>query len=205
MKICRSMLFVSVLVVGLLWGWGAWHSVAQGTASVSPDPVGMQLGTASEKTLTAVEPLSDTEVYTAYLPLALNAFGDPLNLEGTFFDDFSDPGSGWKVAENDIAKAAYVDGEYELTVKDPDGYVVVTSPFGRFRDYVLEVDVYQVSEWAAYSLVFDYNDEDGYYVFSIVPDLDSYSISQFSYGSYDFIHSGYYPSAYQENPGAVML
>jgi hypothetical protein len=65
-----------------------------------------------------------------------------------FKDDFSDPKSGWKVADDQHGKLVYVDGSYLMQVPEILGQrskIGVALPFeGQLTDFALQVDVAKV-------------------------------------------------------------
>jgi hypothetical protein len=96
--------------------------------------------------------LSDTDTFRVtvgepddhrvYLPLIVRVWHPGL----LFFDDFSDPASGWHVGENEYTRIAYVDGEYQFVVKQPSRGQLVTPDLILPSDYAIQADCRQVSD-----------------------------------------------------------
>ena len=88
---------------------------------------------------------------TIFLPLAIFNH-KPFLL---YFDDFSDPNSGWHTGDTGNANMSYVDEEYQIIIwKDHDG-LMVTPDLILPADYRIEVDAYQASSInCSYGLMF---------------------------------------------------
>lgn len=87
-------------------------------------------------------------------------------------DDFSDPGvSNLDVSEDETSRSAYEDGGYTLEVKEPETLVWVLLG-GPYSDVGVEVatEVAASSDIAAAGLVFHYQDDDNFYLFSVTND-----------------------------------
>ncbi len=99
--------------------------------------------------------------YLLYLPCVYRPC-----LPDVFTDDFSDPASGWEVADEEIYKLAYVEGEYQILVK-PEGYIVWSMQDFGVYDYQVEVNVRPVKHLnGGTGIVFSMNDY-GFYYFEI--------------------------------------
>jgi hypothetical protein len=68
----------------------------------------------------------------------------PPGPEVLFQDDFSDPGSGWEIADYDGSSVGYAEGHYYVIGAD-DGLMIWGVAFRNFSDLVIEVDATQVS------------------------------------------------------------
>ncbi len=79
-----------------------------------------------------------TDSYT-YLPVAL------ANFWAGYFDDFSDPNSGWYTGDLESRKYAYLNGEYQILLKIPDQGGGVTPDLVLPPAYRIEVDARQTS------------------------------------------------------------
>lgn len=83
-----------------------------------------------------------------------------------YFDDFSNPNSGWPIANDDIRSLGYVNDEYQILVKSEDWIVFVYKNLG-FNDYIVEVDTRPATHLnGATGLIFS-RTEDGYFVFFV--------------------------------------
>ena len=95
-----------------------------------------------------------------------------------FFDDFSDPNSGWPVGENDLVRADYLDGEYRILTKDPDFFYTFLSPACPRDFYSVEVDARWVNDpGAIQGIIFGASaDLVQFYFFFVNTDYQVYSI-----------------------------
>jgi hypothetical protein len=107
-----------------------------------------------------------TETFSSYLPCIFKDF----TLCPFYIDDFSDPASGWPIDEDNIAKYAYLNGEYQILVK-PSGYVAYT--YGDFISsltFRLEVDARPSSHVnGVVGLIFNRN-ANGFFAFLVSED-----------------------------------
>ena len=85
-----------------------------------------------------------------YLPLALK------NFWAGYFDDFSNPNSGWCVEDTPDARFGYANGEYQVMIKRQNvGYMCTPDLAIPISNYRVEVDARMVSSNpGSYSLVF---------------------------------------------------
>ena len=76
-----------------------------------------------------------------------------------YFDDFSDPSSGWPVVEDESRRLGYLDGEYQMLIKDANtGWLV--SPGFRCANCTVEVDAWYASTAIGhYGLIFGVTDD----------------------------------------------
>ncbi|MBN1537597.1 MAG: hypothetical protein JW908_12740 [Anaerolineales bacterium] len=74
---------------------------------------------------------------TACQSFGLDYFG--ISGEALFADDFSQPDSGWRRANDEHGSADYLDGIYQIAVSDAQ-YQVWSSPNLVFADTIIEVD-----------------------------------------------------------------
>lgn len=95
-----------------------------------------------------------------------------------FFDDFSDPGSGWYVGENENSRIGYVGGEYQIYLKSTSWGQLVTPDLVLPSDYGIEADCRQATHVpGSYGLVFDSRFTPGGYEthqFLVYPDDQDY-------------------------------
>ena len=113
---------------------------------------------------------SDPE--TVYLPLVFhNACAD-------FFDDFSNPSSGWYFGEDKFAKWEYLEGEYRILSKDDGYYYLSDSPTCARERYTIEVDARWVGEPGnSYGILIGNNsDFDRLYSFEVNTDFQYFSL-----------------------------
>lgn len=99
---------------------------------------------------------------------------DPLYPNGTLLleENFDDPASSKLTnAENSLARYAFVDGTYQMQVKQPERLVwsIVGGPYRDFRISV-ESRITPDNPVAAVGLIFHYQDENNFYLYSITND-----------------------------------
>lgn len=91
-----------------------------------------------------------------------------------YFDDFSNSNSGWFDNGDSMG---YASGEYEIRVDNADAWTGVISPYVGSMDYTLEADMRLYSgDPIRYGLVFDMLDWDHFYVFTVNPTAQNYSV-----------------------------
>lgn len=97
------------------------------------------------------DPVVMASLERAYLPLlASDPCTGPL-----YFDDFSDPNSGWASGEDDLRSWGYYAGEYRIRLKVAGTNMGMTPDLVLPADYRLEVDARQASSQpGSYGLVF---------------------------------------------------
>jgi hypothetical protein len=114
-------------------------------------------------------------VATCYLPLGLR------NHCADFYDDFSNPASGWFVADADWVRAEYLNGEYRILIKPADYYGVFSAPACARLNYTAEVH----ARWAGnsgtgYGLVFGVvGDFERFYLFLVNTDFQQYGLFRY--------------------------
>ncbi len=82
-----------------------------------------------------------------------------------YFDDFSNPASGWQVADIPEAAWGYAGGEYFIRLKKKSLAAGATSGF-RATDFALEVDG-RMASVGEYGLIFGLTDTGNFYEFGI--------------------------------------
>ena len=125
--------------------------------------------------LAAVGAAKAIDQEAVYLPVTFRTFCPD------FFDDFSDPASGWYIGEDKFAKWEYLDGEYRILSKD-DGFFYWSDPPTCAREnYSAEVD----ARWAgdpgnSYGILIGDNlDFDRMYSFEVNTDFQEFSLFYF--------------------------
>jgi hypothetical protein len=87
---------------------------------------------------------------TVFLPLVFHNYCGL-----SFFDDFSDPNSGWDVRSDDHVTAGYYNGEYRITVDATWDYWTTIDKIDLPQNYSVEVDARQaISNDSSYALLF---------------------------------------------------
>lgn len=100
-------------------------------------------------------------VPVAYLPLIMK------NYCPDYFDDFSNPASGWEVTNNPYYLSEYLNGEYHVLSKNKDYFYLFDAPACDRDNYTVEVDArWQGSSGYDYGIMFDLTDDyNNYYLF----------------------------------------
>jgi hypothetical protein len=132
---------------------------------------------------TGLEDIEASSQLTQYLPYVLNNY-EPCS---DFFDDFSNPDSGWYATEDETAKWEYLDGEYRILTKDDYfEFYYATPPTCGSENYSVEVD----SRWFgepgySYGILFGIvGDLDQYYIFDVNTDAQDYGLWYFNGSEY---------------------
>jgi hypothetical protein len=113
---------------------------ADGVATTPPftpnDIAGSYLITSLASPVTSTISFTLTNLFLSktYLPAVTR------NYCANFFDDFSNPFSGWPVGESDFVLAQYLNGEYRIQSKQPYLFLF-RSPACERDNYVVEADV----------------------------------------------------------------
>ena len=95
-----------------------------------------------------------------------------------FFDDFSNPRSGWPVEVTNLVKSEYLNGEYRVFTKNPDFFYLFLSPACARDYYKVVVDARWVDEpGAILGILFASSEEfEEFYFFFVNTDFQVYSI-----------------------------
>lgn len=94
----------------------------------------------------------------------------------TYFDDFSNPNSGWPIGEDAHVATAYLNDEYRMVTKDAGYLYLLQAPTVARETYTVSVDArWAEDEGAGYGLVFGMDaDIDNFYTFLISPEFNQY-------------------------------
>jgi uncharacterized repeat protein (TIGR01451 family) len=98
------------------------------------------IGYATAEVCAAGVPLTST----VYLPIALKGYDSKYPCPAYYKDDFSDPGSGWYVDNDSNRKYAYTGGQYQIWLKKPSWWAIVTSG-AKATDFTAAVSARRVS------------------------------------------------------------
>jgi hypothetical protein len=117
-------------------------------------------------------PTNDNIVPRAYVPLAVNSYCPE------FFDDFSDPASGWPAGTDDLVDFGYDTGEYRIYGKSDQYVFVFQAPACSRLAYNVEVDARWVGPpGSAYSIAFCVvGNYEQYYLFEVNSSLQKYRL-----------------------------
>lgn len=107
-----------------------------------------------------------------YMPLIASPCFD-------YFDDFSNPNSGWLVRDDSDALFQYLNGEYRILNREAAAIFKAQAPIYGWEHYAVEVE----ARWAGsptdgvYNLVFDFSDEASpYHILAVFPALKQFRI-----------------------------
>jgi len=148
-------------------------------------------------------PSSASELHTVdlrriHLPLLLqNHF-----LCTDFFDDFSDPSSGWYIGEDSEGKVEYVNGEYSVLVKPENYYWLLGAPACDQLTYAVEVDArWAGNTGASYGLIFGIKGNyESFYSLEVNSDYQEFALYRYESGNWSTINPWSYSPAI--HPGA---
>jgi hypothetical protein len=98
-----------------------------------------------------------------------------------FFDDFSDPTSGWPIQEDGYALFEYLEGEYRILVKNTNWWAGAVPTF-QAKDFLVGVKVRNAgTTYGTYGIIFGAAEDWNYfYTFEIDPE-GFYGVWRFSY------------------------
>jgi hypothetical protein len=134
-------------------------------------------------------------VSRAFLPVAIR------NYCPDFFDDFSNPISGWPVGESSFVRAEYLGGEYRVLSKQPFLFLF-RAPACERHSYIVEADMRWVGTPGSdigilFSLMSDFSQ---YYFADINTDAQAYAIFRRSPSGFSLVappaqHAAIHPGA----------
>jgi hypothetical protein len=94
-----------------------------------------------------------------------------------FFDDFSDPSSGWPIDDSENVKRSYQDDEYELLVRPKNFWGGSVPPLVDISSYTVDAEMRIPNGGAGYyGLVFDRVDWNHFYVYVVSPRNQYYAV-----------------------------
>lgn len=93
-----------------------------------------------------------------------------------YFDDFSNPDSGWPISEDDRVHTEYLNDEYRMLTKVAGYLYLLKAPIVPYETYTVSVDAaWAVEKGSGYGLAFGMNaDIDQFYAFLISPEFSQY-------------------------------
>jgi uncharacterized repeat protein (TIGR01451 family) len=124
------------------------------------------------------------------------------NLCRDFFDDFSNPNSGWYTGEDNEGRIEYLNGEYSVLVKPEGYYWILGAPTCDRENYSVEVAArWSGNSGASYGLVFGIKgDFESFYSFEVNSDNQEYAFFHYDSSGWKWISKAVYPPAI--NPGS---
>jgi len=112
-------------------------------------------------------------LHRIYLPVVTRNY-DPLL---QYFDDFSDPSSGWYIYDRGNIRWSYQEGEYEILVRNAHWWAGASAPISGIDNYSIEADMRRyIGATSIYGLIFGLVDWDHFYWFVVNPESQSYSV-----------------------------
>lgn len=130
-----------------------------------------------------------------YLPVLVNSYCSD------FYDDFSNPGSGWYTGEDDSLRVEYLAGEYRVWIKPVDYYGAFRAPTCTRINYEVEVDARWVTNTGTgYGIIFGIeNNFKRFYMFLVNTDFEEYALIRYD-GPDNWIALRYWTSSAAINP-----
>jgi len=128
-----------------------------------PDPTPLN-NTATESTA--------VYLYYLYVPLVARDYCPD------FFDDFSNPSSGWSVGEDEYVRVEYLSGEYRVLSKNGDYIYLFRAPACARQNYTVEMDARWVGGTGdSYGLLFGITGNfSQYYMFDMNTDYQMFRL-----------------------------
>ncbi len=95
-----------------------------------------------------------------------------------FFDNFSNPASGWPVGEDALVRYEYLNGEYRVLSKQAGYFFFFRSPSCNRENYIVEADARWVgTPGESYGLLFGItSDSSQLYIFDVITDFRDYEL-----------------------------
>lgn len=120
----------------------------------------------------------------------------PILSEGTYSDDFSDPGSGWEIKEHIAVDRSYQEGEFEVKFKKTDWRVSTYAPVKiKAAEYSIEMNARFLKGAKGFvGLLFNDKGNDGC-IFATMPEDQYYSFWKFL-GGQTYIMKNWTKSSY---------
>jgi hypothetical protein len=124
---------------------------------------------------------------SVYLPIVTRRACQP------YFDDFSDPNSGWPNFEDETRIYDYVNGEYKILVKNAKSWAGASPDF-QASEYYVGVDVRSASDVpGSYGIIFGLTEDwSSFYTFEIDPE-GYYTIWQYKNNGFKNLFVNYSP------------
>ena len=119
--------------------------------------------------------IASTSPVSVYLPFVARGYLPPWS----YTDDFSNPQSGWAAGDTGNTRRSYVDGEYEILVRNPGWWAGALCPADKRLNYTVEADMRIAQGAGSYGLIFGWVDLQHFYLFEVVPDGQFYVVWKF--------------------------
>jgi len=95
------------------------------------------------------------------------AESDPSTWPIVYQDNFEDPTSGWATGETESVASAYVDGGYQIQVKDARQIACLIPGGQKFANFAAEAKVQTLEGTGAFGFIFRYMNKDNFYCFMV--------------------------------------
>jgi hypothetical protein len=132
---------------------------------------------------------ADQVASVQYLPIVYRPFTCP-----DYFDDFSNPASGWFVGEDNKFLSEYLNGEYRVLVKRSNSSYIFDAPTCKRINYTVEVDARWIdssNKGTSYGLMLGTVETPRqFYSLELKPDTQEFTIYSYGRGGWELIVSG---------------
>ncbi len=119
-----------------------------------------------------------TNITSVYMP------GVTCRYCSDFFDEFSNPYTGWYTGDDEFSTSGYFEGEYRIITKEPDYLYLVAAPTCLRQNYTVESDAHWYAKTGSiYGIVFAIQgDFDSFFLFYLNSEDQSYGIYYYQTG-----------------------
>jgi CSLREA domain-containing protein len=133
------------------------------------------------------QPAAAPGPYTVFLPISLRSCSS----SRLYFDDFSNPGSGWYVGETNYGRYEYLNGEYRILAKVTPAWEA-SLPWFKATNYVVTVDVRNATGVnGSYGILFSFAEDWSHFYFFVVQTDGRYVILRADPDTSYWIADGY--------------
>jgi hypothetical protein len=113
------------------------------------------------------------QIEKTFLPVVVNP-NKPI-----FFDNFSNPSSGWAVEDQQGVRYSYRNNEYEILLRTNYAWTGASAPISDIDNYTVAADMRQHSgKYGGYGLIFERVDWEHFYLFLVFPDVQAYMLAR---------------------------
>ena len=110
-----------------------------------------------------------------------------------YFDNFSNPASGWPTSNTNIQLLEYNNGEYRNLMNAARNFGIAVSPAASQQDYRVSVDLRNASGvYGSYGIIFGFTENQGWYTLEIYTD-GWYGIYQYDVWGGELLAEAYSP------------
>jgi hypothetical protein len=114
-----------------------------------------------------------------------------------FFDDFSNPATGWAVVDDAFVRSEYLNGEFRILSKQSGYFYLFDAPICQRQNYTIAVDARWVGEpGSGYGIIFALTpDFSQYYLFDVNTDFQMFRLLKKDADGFHTVASPAYASA----------